>query len=182
MLLYWQRRVERHSPPLPRSSSLFNCDYCSYFATGHALIRKTSPAAGGIMKQRQTAGHWTEKQRNRGRMECTLAIKMRIEVLKRKPNPTRLLDYLTFLTLTLDSTDDLEIKFFPFTTKPRDAAQKSQKLVNLEMWNLNHTGWGGSRLRSQRSNSSYKEFPSIALLPRSPWTFRQRYREFPHIV
>ena len=107
-------------------------------------------------------------------MECTLAIKMRIEVLKRKPNSTRILDYLTFLTLTLNSIDDLKIKFFPFTTKPRDAAQKSQKLVNLEMWNLNHTGWGGSRLRSQRSNSSYKEFPSIALLPRSPWTFRQR--------
>ena len=116
------------------------------------------------MKQRQTAGHWTEKQRNRGRMECTLAIKMRIEVLKRKPNPTRLLDYLTFLTLTLNSIDDLKIKFFPFTTKPRDAAQKSQKLVNLEMSNLNHTGWGGTRLRSQRSNSSYKELPSIALL------------------
>ena len=70
VLLYWQRRVERHSPPLPRSSSLFNCDYCSYFATGHALIRKTSPAAGGIMKQRQTAGHWTEKQRKDGMYPC----------------------------------------------------------------------------------------------------------------
>ena len=57
-------------------------------------------------------------------MDCTLAIKMRIEVLKRKPNSTRLLDYLTFLTLTLNSIDDLKIKFFPFTTKPRDAAQK----------------------------------------------------------
>ena len=140
------------------------------------------PLLLGEWNKGKTAGHWTEKQRNRGRMECTLAIKMRIEVLKRKPNSTRILDYLTFLTLTLNSIEDLKIKFFPFTTKPRDAAQKSQKPVNLEMWNLNHTGWGGSRLRSQRSNSSYKEFPSIALLPRSPWTFRQRYREFPHIV
>ena len=57
-------------------------------------------------------------------MECTLAFRMIIEVLKRKPNSTRILDYLTFLTLTLNSIEDLKIKFFPFTTKPRDAAQK----------------------------------------------------------